>query len=1088
MKKRFRRLVSVLTVVMIISGSLSAVNFIKFYADTESILFSDDFNSYGNNPSGAANKNAMIANGWDTKNNTTGNYNTGSDFTVPAATAVNLTCSNKSGSDTWKDYSVSANIKINENTAGSSYAYISGMINSQKGYWLRLWAKDGVLRGLELQVFSGYSKQSVLGTYSLSTTERISPATKFRVKMEFAGGTIKCYLNDTCFITANDTTYTAGCAGIHTASSSVSSVTFDDFSVEKLSSAPEYEDDFSDDSTMTSKGWSSNVNGSKKDGRYVLDAAKSVYLSGIAGASSWKDYTFEADVALESGAIESSASARIVAHTVNAANSGYEYGITVDSQGNKSVILYKRGVSGGKINGKVLKYDKTDLMQNESYRLRMTLYGKRIICYLDGSLIFDVDDSESLSAGYIGLRSVGNSVGAAFDNIVVREVTKEDISYTYQEGYYYSDEFNKEVSMTSSGWSSDSGSRNTSAGIYEISPNTSMYLSGIADSDKWDNYVIEAKMALKDGNPTALSSARIVARSTNKASGGYEFGLTDDPEKGTTYLQLYKRGVSGGKINGTVYTADFDGDKFAYHEYKMIVLGDRIIGLIDGTPVFDVTDGEAYTVGYAGIKALGNNETSVGMVLDGFSVRNVSEEDLKIYDGFYPQEYYYKDDFDVFAPMTAIGWNTDAGKRVTKEKYFDMSPNKAMYLSEIEGAENLTDYVVEGKLCLNKGNYVSAVSARIVARSTEKAKNGYEFGMTFDPISNESYLLLYKRGESGGKINNTTYKMNIGISPEEYHTLRMVVTGNRVLCLFDGMKVFDVTDNGTSIKNVKIEPYLKGYAGIRAVASEENTVGIKVDSFCVKFFDYSDIIEDNEISKLSEDVWFFDNFDGESSLSERGWDTDLPGIYNGQLQVNGSAYMSNVKGSRLWSDYEVSADVTVDTEKGLIGESTIGSARICMRSSGPLSGYEYGIITPAGGSAYLILYDRTNKANIAVDKNTEIDEGVHSLRAVCSGDVIQCYFDGKLVFNEKSTVCGNGFAGVRASGYNTYYDNFKVSKLGSFYDFPTTNSPVSPITGYFTFGYKYLAPVVFVISGIALIIILAFGFVVSEKKDRKEQI
>lgn len=200
-------------------------------AENYDIYFYDDFNSYGNNPSGVANKNAMIAKGWDTPNNTTGNYNTGSDYAVPAGAAVNITCSNAENSQLWENYSVSADMMYNSDAEGNSYSYISGRVNAKSGYWVRVWAKNGVLRSLELQTFNNNSKTAVLGNYALDTESRIQPNIMFNIKLEFTGSVIKCYLNGECVINTVDSTYSRGCSGIYVSSLSVSAVTYDNFAV-----------------------------------------------------------------------------------------------------------------------------------------------------------------------------------------------------------------------------------------------------------------------------------------------------------------------------------------------------------------------------------------------------------------------------------------------------------------------------------------------------------------------------------------------------------------------------------------------------------------------------------------------------------------------------------------------------------------------------------------------------------------------------------------------------------------------------------------------------------------------------------------
>ena len=68
MKQICKRLSVIFLALTIVSGSVLTTGIIV-NADTYKVLFSDDFEDYAKNTSGAANKNAMIANGWDVDTN-----------------------------------------------------------------------------------------------------------------------------------------------------------------------------------------------------------------------------------------------------------------------------------------------------------------------------------------------------------------------------------------------------------------------------------------------------------------------------------------------------------------------------------------------------------------------------------------------------------------------------------------------------------------------------------------------------------------------------------------------------------------------------------------------------------------------------------------------------------------------------------------------------------------------------------------------------------------------------------------------------------------------------------------------------------
>lgn len=834
-------------------------------------------------------------------------------------------------------------------------------------------------------------------------------------------------------------------------------------------------DNFDDSQSMTSHGWNSNAttNGVKQDGVFKLVGGKMLYLSGISGSDGWNDYVVEADVSLGGEALSSTGVASIVARQTSA-NNGYEFGLC-DEKGTTYLRIYKRGVSGGKINNEAKKYPLT-IEREKKYSLKLVVIGNRLILYCNGLLIDDfTDDSSPYLAGRAGIRSA--NISSEYDNFIVRDYLDADFPSGGGDGgeesddVLFSDDFQDVGTMVENGWRNNSGTKQD--GVYILNAASSNYANNINGSGGWTDYVVESDVMLNQGEISALYCASIVARSTNFASNGYEFGICETVD-GDTYVRLYKRGVSAGVINGETLMSVIEIERGKAYKLKMIVDGSRIVCFFEGTKVFDIIDEAPFANGYIGIRLVGNAATTLPATYDNVIARKINADDRASMDsgegdggGEESDDItLFADDFEDSSSMLENGWKSSAGSK--GEGVFTLDPGTAAYVN-VNGSSKWTDYVVQADVALNSGELKSLTSAAVVARSSGTS-DGYEYGIC-ETVEGGTYLRLYKRGSSGGKINGNIYNFNMSVAREEYCNMKMVVIENRIICYFNGMKVFDVTD--------KDGAFVAGSVGIRSAGTPANVVGSKYDNFLVRKIVAGDITEDKGIDKNSGAVWFSDNFNAESALSDRGWGTDTPEIADGKVVINGSMYTSGINGASSWSDYEVSAKVIVDRAGGLIGEATLGWAAICTRSGGASSGYEYGIITPSSGAAYLRLYDRKNKENIDINKNSAISEGEHILKMSCEDSVLRCYLDGELVFLTTNTVNSFGYAGIRASGYRTSFDDFTVGEVTAetILDHESEmDEPIkSPVTGIIESPVKLITAVVFLVSFVGFAVTVVLG-------------
>ena len=478
-------------------------------------------------------------------------------------------------------------------------------------------------------------------------------------------------------------------------------------------------------------------------------------------------------------------------------------------------------------------------------------------------------------------------------------------------------------------------------------------------------------------------------------------------------------------------------------------------------------DATKYTSGYAGIRKL--QTTGRNVTFDDFRVSVLTDEQpqppVEEPEG-YPEGYYYFNDFESDKKLNQEGFDSNG----TKENgVYVLNGTAYNYLTKVEGSSDWTDYVVEADVMINDDGTLPQY-ASIVARSTNKAQSGYEYRIVHDKTG--TYIQLYKRGVTSGLINGEPYKFNVSVIQGEYNHMKMVVKGAEIICYFNGIRFFQVTD---------AEPYLTGYAGVRSPAG---TATQNYDNLGVREVLESDLARETVLEKGEGDTWFYDNFRGEDALTDRGWNTNDMEIRNGAVDVIGRLYVDGLKGCEKWADYEVSAIVTVDKTSGLRLDAAEGQATICARTLSKDTGYEFGIATPETSAPFLRLRDRVTGTKWE-DTSIAITEGPHTLRMVCLGKEITCYYDEQLVFAVQSDSNAAGYAGMRASGYAAYYQNFRVGKatVGSNVITGDSNGQtVSPVTGDSFGPIANISFVTFLLSTVGLIITILYA-----RKNKQEE-
>ncbi len=1062
MKQICKRLSVIFLALTIISGSVLTTGLVV-NADTYKAVFSDDFESYidAGPEGGTANKKAMVANGWDVDTNGKGNYNTGSSFQVPYGKTISMGTSNVASTKELDDYSVAAKMTFvsTSSSSGATYAGLSGRLTStthNTGYDLIMMKTKPSDAGATLRL--RYDAEKLIDV----TIPTLSNDTPFELKLEFRGAIIYGYLNNEAVLsydTASDSAKSAkGWAGVRKVSTQGMDVVYDDFVVSEIvpSTYPTgylYYNNFDQDSTQEEAGFYGSKTNTIKDGTFNMGGGTYGYLREVVDALYWEDYTVEADAMIVKTSTDTATKgyAGIVARSTDGKNEGYEFRM-VYNNGKTQVELAKR-------NGDPSDYGKYEIAfdLNTSYKMTMTVHGNNIMCWFGDTLVFDVEDTEAetYATGYAGLRATGNTsnLKVKMDNFSVREYQAPVI--TYPDGYFYCNDFESNLRLKNEGWSKDGTKKD---GVYILNGSTYNYLTGVNGSKNWADYVVEADVMLNDDG-TVPQYGGIVGRATGERTNGYELILVKETS-GKTTVRLYKRGVVSGKINDLVNKTDVTLEPGKMNSLKMVLKGADITCYLNGELVFELTDNDSpYLKGYAGVISADGETKST---YDNYVVRKIQPTDLPT-DADYPEGYLYYNDFSSARDLAKEGWYYSGTK---KDGSYQINGSSHNYLTKIKDSDKWADYVVETNVVLHD-NGTSPQYTAIAARAEGIRSKAYEMILIVE--EDGAMIRLYKRGVDSGKINDTVNKINVSVIPNEVHTMKMVVQGATISCYFDGVKVLEVTD--------KENPYMKGYAG---VISATGSAKSSFDTFAVRKIGANDIVKDPVIKKQDGDVWFFDNFSGEESMTERGWNTDKVSIYDSAALVKSRVVIDGIQDSDTWTDYEVSAKVFIDKEAGIYNDNTTGVGAICARSVSSTTGYEFGILASPTAASYLRLLNRATGENIVEDKKTPITAGEHTLRMVCIGDEIYCYMDDALVFAVKDKAAANGYAGMRASGYNVYYKDFTVRKARPVSTI-LPSGPVSPATG------DMVAHTAVMYFAAAILSLSVIGFVVTTFYSKKRQ-
>ncbi|WP_179136283.1 family 16 glycoside hydrolase [Paenibacillus sp. 32352] len=163
------------------------------YPASAATLFSDNFNS------GSANNWTATTGTWSVVQDN-GNYVYYQSGTDEGRTSA--------GSSAWTDYSVEANVKI-DNFNGSNRTYVAGRYKDGNNFYAAsLYNSSGGTLEIRKKVNGSTT------TLATKTNYGLTAGTWYTVKLEFIGSSIKMYVNGTLQLSATDTSLTSGAVGL----------------------------------------------------------------------------------------------------------------------------------------------------------------------------------------------------------------------------------------------------------------------------------------------------------------------------------------------------------------------------------------------------------------------------------------------------------------------------------------------------------------------------------------------------------------------------------------------------------------------------------------------------------------------------------------------------------------------------------------------------------------------------------------------------------------------------------------------------------------------------------------------------------
>ena len=720
--------------------------------------------------------------------------------------------SEKENASSWTDYSVEADITFTEAVSGKAIAGVA--LRSDASSWYGGYIMKLSYADKKVYLYSGNAEGSTgLVLLTSATLETVELNKNYHIKLSVTGDDLVGSLDGTKMLeyTASAENMTgksakkndAGYPGVLVNNGVV---TIDNFVVTDTNVI--YTDIFG---SSLSTDWKASGNGQVSNGTMNGKEGKTfyAYLSEKEGASSWTDYSVEADITFT----EAVSGKAIAGVALRSDASGWYGGYIMKiSYADKMAYLYsgKADGSNGLVSLTTSALETVEL--NQSYHLKLTAIGDNLVGYIDGNKVLEYTASAENMTGKSAKKNDAGYPGVLVNNGVV---TVDDFSVRAEKAEaseptpdpnpnpepepivptpidpdaLFGDGF--DGTSLNSEWKA-SGNAQVSDGIMSGKEGKSFYayLSEKEGASEWQDYSAEADIMITTADADGKAVAGIALRSVeNSWYGGYIVKLSYADQK----VYLYSAKADGTNSLVTLASAPMKIELNTVYHLRLSAIGNRLTGYVDGVSMVTYEANEKNMTeksakkndkGYPGV--LVNNGT---VQIDNFVV--YKQEDTTGANNVNVNDYWFYENFESEEMPVSKGWHTnsvqmyDGGALLTTGQW-------NLYLTGIEDAMEWTDYSVEADVIirpdLDTAEGTGTPIAAIVARSTGQ-NTGIEFGIASGTSGN--YVRLYDR--TAGKTLATT--KNITITEGTTYHLQMLVVGNTVRGYLNNELVIEYTGN-----------------------------------------------------------------------------------------------------------------------------------------------------------------------------------------------------------------------------------------------------------------------------------------------------
>jgi hypothetical protein len=561
-----------------------------------------------------------------------------------------------------------------------------------------------------------------------------------------------------------------------------------------------------------------------------------------------------------------------------------------------------------------------------------------------------------------------------------------------------------------SGWNRTLTTQNNQAKFsYLPAAQRSAFLTGVAGSADWVNYVVSASVTITDEIDENIAETSNITAIVGQYDGanGYQFRMIvnrSNPEAITWTSRLV--GPNGETIASNASVSLNFGVPF---EMKMSFYNNVVACYINGGThvIREILPTALNQKGTAGV-LLANGFDSL---IDNFTVTAYSAH----------SDVFFAEDFNVpetVTPLMARGFRSNGNSiaNISEEKFVGVgSPylDRAFVDTNGVAAADWTDYTVEAKLTYTANPASGTQYAGIVGR-TASTNNGYEYTLNCSSTGNLSVRLYCRDDTATTPVSVTKAQLEaLGVNMEARaeHRLRMTFVGQRVILWVDSVCVADIFDTR----------YTSGSVGFRAATGSISVF----DDFIVRSIAPEDLPGKNG---NAGNVWWQDDFSADLTAANYN---AAQSVTNGKLSftTQGFIYLNKPSGVSSWTDYVVEVDVCFnefltdnDQYAGIVARSTNTTS----------NGYEFRIYVTGAGTTRYSAYKRSGSTTNIGSGTYAFDAGaVCHMKMLVVGNRVICYVNGDNILDwtdpDESKYTA-GYPGIRTSGnvLKVDYDNFLV--------------------------------------------------------------